>query len=107
MSNKVVDIVDEMTKNDYSAVPMVNDEGRLIGVVSLAYIAQKVRNDGVWPIGLETSCGELHQNDRVEKPEGFKFVARTAKVSQIRRYYQQRLRSGQDFLHLHHRKRET
>ena len=95
--DKVVDVVDVMTKNDYSAVPMLDDKGRLIGVVSLTRIAQKVREDGVWSIGLETTCGELDRNGRVEKVEDFRFVAQTAKVSQIRRYYQQRLRAGQDF----------
>ena len=97
VEDKVVDVVDVMTKNDYSAVPMLNDKSRLIGVVSLTRIAQKVREDGVWSIGLETTCGEVDRNGRVEKPEDFKFVAQTAKVSQIRRYYQQRLRAGQDF----------
>ena len=95
--DKVVDVVDVMTKNDYSAVPMLDDKGRLIGVVSLTRIAQKVREDGVWSIGLETTCGELDRNGRVEKVKDFRFVAQTTKVSQIRRYYQQRLRAGQDF----------
>ena len=46
---------------------------------------------------VKSVCGELDRNGRVEKVKDFRFVAQTTKVSQIRRYYQQRLRSGQDF----------
>lgn len=96
-ADRVADVVSQMTANDYSAVPMVDNKGCLIGVVSLSRIAQAIRKDGSWPIGPETSCGELCQNGRVENADSFKVVSAKAKISQLRRYYQRLLRSHQDF----------
>ncbi len=95
--DRVVDVIDKMTSCGYSAVPMLSDGGCVIGALTLTRVAQTIRRNSEWSIERDVSCADLERHGQIEATEGFVFVARSAKVSQIRRHYQRQLLSHQDF----------
>lgn len=96
-ADRVVEVIDKMASRGYSAVPMLNENGCVIGVLTLTCIVQGVRHDGAFSTGLDVSCSDLEHGGQMERIERFMFVSRSEKVSQIRRHYQRQLLARQDF----------